>query len=42
MVAWSAFLDLDASGGEKVAGEIKAKGGKVGFHATGSSPTTTR
>ena len=28
------ILDLDAAGGEKVAGEIKAKGGKVSFHAT--------
>src|SRR6185369_11306200 len=28
------ILDLDAAGGEKVAGEIRAKGGKVSFHAT--------
>ena len=28
------ILDLDAAGGEKVAGEIKAKGGKASFHAT--------
>src|SRR4051812_44041876 len=27
------ILDLDAAGGEKVAGEIKAKGGKASFHA---------
>jgi len=28
------ILELDAAGGEKVAGEIRAKGGKVSFHAT--------
>jgi 2-hydroxycyclohexanecarboxyl-CoA dehydrogenase len=28
------ILDLDAVGGAKVAGEIKAKGGKASFHAT--------
>ena len=28
------ILDLDAGGGEKVADEIRAKGGKVSFHAT--------
>src|SRR3954466_12248654 len=28
------ILDLDAASGEKVAAEIKAKGGKVSFHAT--------
>src|ERR1051325_1961676 len=28
------ILDLDAAGGEKVAGEIKAKGGKVSFYST--------
>src|SRR3954471_11807364 len=28
------ILDLDVAAGEKVAGEIRAKGGKVSFHAT--------